>query len=305
MKNPTFILASAFLVTLPALFVLYLYGPVDAVIAQSASGSTRVARTAKSNVSDNSSSLTKFIPAAAKNDALRSSLSWTFSGKPQTGWNIYVPLISQTIGTDAAPTSPAFAAALSKWQSSTGVTSSGVVDAETLEAFIKFWQARRLGRSSGPEADRLLSAPIGDFYDHTRNADLLKLERDTYTAYRRMIAAASKDLGKSLRFTRTGELADGERFLRIVSAYRSPEYQAELRRKEPNAGRGALAKFSAHGTGQALDLYVGGEPVSTKDPNRLLQVESPAYKWLVKNAHKFGFYPYFYEPWHWEYVPGR
>ena len=120
-----------------------------------------------------------------------------------------------------------------------------------------------------------------------------------------MIAAAAKDLGNELKFTTTGELAEGEKFLRIVSAYRSPEYQAALRKKEPNAGRAALAKNSPHSTGQALDIYVGGEPVSTKDHNRLLQVQTPAYHWLVKNAHRFGFYPYFYEPWHWEYVPEK
>ncbi len=120
-----------------------------------------------------------------------------------------------------------------------------------------------------------------------------------------MLAAAAKDLGASVKFAKTGELAEGEKFLRIVSAYRSPAYQAELRRKEPNAGRGALAKFSPHSTGQVLDLYVGGEPVTTKDHNRLLQVQTPAYKWLVKNANRFGFYNYFYEPWHWEYVSGR
>ena len=150
----------------------------------------------------------------------------------------------------------------------------------------------------------LLTAPIIDFYDPTRSPELLKLERETYTAYRRMIAAASKDLGGSIKFTKTGELAEGEKFLRIVSAFRSPEYQQQLRQQSPGSGRVALAKNSAHSTGQALDLYVGGEPVSTKDANRLNQVRTPAYKWLVKNAARFGFHNYFYEPWHWEYVGG-
>jgi LAS superfamily LD-carboxypeptidase LdcB len=51
-----------------------------------------------------------------------------------------------------------------------------------------------------------------------------------------------------------------------------------------------------------LDLYVGGDPVDTKDANRAIQVKTPIYQWLVRNADKFGFRPYFYEPWHWEYV---
>ena len=243
-----------------------------------------------------------FARAALLNATLRNTLPWNF-GKTQTGWNIYVPLISHTIGTEAGPDSPEFALALSEWQGDAGLTPTGVLDEQTMQAFRKYWQARRLGRSGLSSPDVLLSAPIVDFYDPTRSPDLLQLERETYAAYKKMIAAAAKDLKAELRFTPDGELAPGEKFLRIVSAYRSPEYQAELRRKEPGAGRAALAKHSPHSTGHALDIYVGGEPVKTLDSNRLIQVQTPAYKWLVKNAHKFGFYPYFYEPWHWEYVP--
>lgn len=245
-----------------------------------------------------------FSRAAAENARLRGSLPWVFGSRAQTGWNIYVPLISHAIGTEAGPDSPEFALAISRWQEKTGLPATGILDQDTLGTFTKYWQARRLGRAGlSPEAS-LLSAPIADFYDPTRSPDLLQLERDTYAAYKRMIAAAAKDLKNELKFTPTGELAPDEKFLRIVSAYRSQAYQDALRKREPNAGRVALAKNSPHSTGHALDIYVGGEPVRTLDSNRLIQVQTPAYKWLVKNAHKFGFYPYFYEPWHWEYVPG-
>ena len=53
-----------------------------------------------------------FASAAAENARLRNSLTWTFGGKNQTGWNIYVPLIAHTIGVDASPDSPEFALAL-------------------------------------------------------------------------------------------------------------------------------------------------------------------------------------------------
>jgi zinc D-Ala-D-Ala carboxypeptidase len=248
---------------------------------------------------------TAFSPAAAENSKHRNSLQWVFGGKAQTGWNIYVPLISHTIGTEAGPETADFALALSKWQQKTGVPSTGVLDRETLEAFTKYWQSRRLGRAGLSVDASLLAAPITEFYDPTRSPDLLQLERDTYAAYKKMLAAAVKDLKGELKLTNSGELAPDEKFLRIVSAYRSPAYQAALRKREPNAGRAALAKNSPHSTGHALDIYVGGEPVRTLDSNRLIQVQTPAYKWLVKNAHRFGFYPYFYEPWHWEYVPGR
>lgn len=246
-----------------------------------------------------------FGRAAAENAKLRGSLQWTFGGKTQTGWDIYVPLIAHTIGTESGPDSIEFALALSEWQGKAGVPQTGILDSETLGTFTKHWQSQRLGRFGLTSSDILLSAPVAEFFDPTRSPDLLQLERETYAAYKRMIAAAAKDLRNELKLTKDGQLAPEEKFLRIVSAYRSPEYQAALRKREPNAGRAALAKNSPHSTGHALDIYVGGEPVRTLDSNRLIQVQTPAYKWLVKNAHKFGFYPYFYEPWHWEYVPGR
>ena len=244
-----------------------------------------------------------FVKAASENARLRDSLAWDFGGRTQTGWNIYSALIEQTIGTDGEPDSPAFAQALSAWQGKSGIEPNGVLDAVTLKALTAKWQSQRLGRSEYPAPDRLLTAPIADFYDPTRDIALLGVEKETYAAYKRMVAAAAKDLGKDLKLTPRGDLAPDEKFFRIVSAFRSREYQEQLRRQQPQSGRGALAKFSAHATGQALDLYVGGEPVTTKDANRLIQVQTPEYKWLVKNASKFGFYPYFYEPWHWEYVP--
>jgi LAS superfamily LD-carboxypeptidase LdcB len=239
--------------------------------------------------------------AVADNIRLKDSLQWTFGGKSQRGWYLYVSLIQQTIGTDAETNTGEFARAVAEWQQKNHLSPTGSINSETLYQMIKGWQARRLNRNSYPTEDKLLAAPITDFYDPTRQPELLKVERETYAAYKRMLAAAAKDL--KLKLTATGELAPDEKFLRIVSAFRSREYQAKLRRAEPGAGRAALAVNSPHFTGHALDIYVGGEPVKTIDSNRAVQVQTAAYKWLVKNAARFGFYPYYYEPWHWEYVP--
>ena len=301
---------SILLTTLVGIFVLsvfYLAGR-QTVQAQKVTASTPqrnlVTKTAKSTRSVTAGS-TVFSAAAAANQASRMSLAWPFGGKMQRGWEIYVPLISHTIGTEEEGGSPEFAAALAEWQGEKGLPATGVMNDATMAAFARHWQSQRLGRAATPSGDALVSAPIKDFWDQGRDPNMLQLERETYVAYKRMLAEAAKDLDGKLRFTPDGDLAPGEKFLRIVSAFRSPEYQAALRKREPGAGRAALAKNSPHFTGQALDIYVGGEPVTTKDPNRLIQVRTPAYKWLVKNASKFGFYPYFYEPWHWEYVPGR
>ena len=304
MKRQPVFLPVVFGLLLCGLVFHFVFGSVDAY-AQMSRERQLVTRTAKSGPVESKLKPTdavRFRAAASANASSRDTLTWPFGGKNQTGWNIYVTLISNTIDSDSDPNSPEFAASLAAWQTSRGLPSSGILDVSTLEALRGVWQSQRLGRSIVPAEDRLLTAPIVDFYDPTRAPDLLKLERETYTAYRKMIAAASKDLGGSIKFTKTGELAEGEKLLRIVSAFRSPEYQQQLRQQSPGSGRAALAKNSAHSTGQALDLYVGGEPVSTKDANRLLQVRTPAYKWLVKNAARFGFHNYFYEPWHWEYV---
>ena len=241
--------------------------------------------------------------ATAENARLRDSMSWTFGAKTQRGWYLYVPLIQQMLGVSASSDTPDFARSVAVWQQQSGIVPTGIIDIETLNLMVANWQTHRLNSSQYPSENELISAPITDFYDPTRSSDLLKVERETYAAYKRMTAAAAKDL--HLQTTATGELAPEEKFLKIVSAFRSREYQEKLRAASPNSGRAGLAVNSPHFTGHALDLYVGGEPVTTKDFNRAVQVQTPAYRWLVKNASKYGFYPYYYEPWHWEYVPAN
>ncbi len=258
----------------------------------------------KSLVKKTAASVPAGLQAAAfENANFKSSLDWTFGAKPQRGWYVYVPLIQRTIGTEAEPETAEFARTVFDWQQKSGLSPSGVIDTETLLKMVGFWQSRRLNSSRYPSEDELIPAPITDFYDPTRDSSLLQIERETYDAYKKMLAAAAKDL--KLKTTKTGELAPDEKYLRIISAFRSREYQEQLRRASPNSGRAGLAVNSPHFTGRALDIYVGGEPTITKDPNRAAQVNTPAYQWLVKNAERFGFYPYYYEPWHWEYVPRR
>ena len=243
-----------------------------------------------------------FAEAATRNAQLSSDLKWTFGSKEQRGWYLYTPLIKQLINTKQDPASTKFALALSAWQAQSGLKPSGVLDEETLFAMIKTWQEARLKDRSPVLPDQLLTAPISEFYDPTRAEELRQVERRTYAAYKRMVAAAIADRSLGLARASRLELATGEKYLKIISAYRSKEYQDKLRRESPNSGTAGLAVNSPHFTGRALDLYVGGEPVDTRDANRALQVETRVYHWLVRNAERFGFRPYCYEPWHWEYV---
>jgi LAS superfamily LD-carboxypeptidase LdcB len=170
---------------------------------------------------------------------------------------------------------------------------------------ISRWQGARLKDRAYPHADALVTAVASDFYDPTRPDELRQVERETYAAYKRMVAAAAADPSLHLARGADGQLTPSEKYLKIISAFRSREYQEQLRRQSPHSGRAGLAVNSPHFTGRALDLYVGGEPVETKDSNRAVQVQTRVYQWLIRNAERFGFRPYFYEPWHWEYVNNR
>lgn len=242
-----------------------------------------------------------FASAAAENAGLRDELTWTFGGKQQRGWYLYDLLIGETLKVHD-PLSTDFAESLAAWQKKRGLSADGVLDEDSLMALISFWQSNRLKNKAYATPDQLLIAPTTDFYDPSRADELRQVERSTFAAYKKMIAAAIADPTLKLAHTGPDEIAPGEKFLKIVSSFRSREYQDNLRLKSPNAGSAGLAVNSPHFTGRALDLYVGGDPVDTRDSNRAIQVKTPVYRWLVRNADRFGFRPYFYEPWHWEYV---
>lgn len=104
--------------------------------------------------------------------------------------------------------------------------------------------------------------------------------------------------------------ADGlaEPLLRPVSGFRDPARQAVLwqqalkRYGSPEAARKWVAPpgGSPHQSGRAIDLHLGGR----NDSSNVAQLRTlPAYRWLLTNARRFGFYPYEAEPWHWEYNP--
>ncbi len=244
-------------------------------------------------VSTNPAEAVIFALAAEQNAKLKSDLAWTFGARRQRGWRLYTPLIQRLLNTGAAPETAAFAQALTRWQDSAGLPSTGVLDQQTWMKMVAGFQLRRIKNRSTPPPEALTPVSASEFFDPERPEDLRYVERKAYAAYKRLVAAAAADLS----------LNPNQNWLKIISAFRSPAYQAQLRKQSPRSGRAGLAVNSPHFTGRALDLYVGGEPVSTNDQNRAIQVNTKIYQWLVKNAERYDFYPYFYEPWHWEYRP--
>jgi len=244
----------------------------------------------------------RFGAAANRNAELRNNLAWSFGGKQQQGWSLYAPLIANLTGADANAPEDEFAMRVSSWQRLNEIESNGVLDGDTWSRMVAALQSQRMKNHTAANPSELVTIPASDCYDPARPEELRKAESETYAAYKRMITAAASDPSLGLQVAGKDQLAAGEKFLKVVSAFRSQQYQDQLRKQSPNSGRAGLAVNSPHSTGRALDLYVGGDPVSTKDDNRALQTRTPVYRWLVKNAGRFGFRPYFYEPWHWEYV---
>ena len=101
--------------------------------------------------------------------------------------------------------------------------------------------------------------------------------------------------------------------LKIISAYRSYDYQRQLIQNKLNKGISleeilkvnTLPGFSEHHTGCAIDI---GVPNGAILDDKFEQ--SKAFDWLQLNANKYGFFMTYpknnstgisYEPWHWCY----
>lgn len=226
----------------------------------------------------------------ARNVELVQNAKWSF-GRSQKGFEIYIPLIQSTIGTSAHYDTVAFANALKAWQKKQGYDlPNGVLDLSAFYFLKDYWQAERNMKGAFKER-RMVQISAADRYDPNRENSLSMIGEKTYAAYQEMLAAARKD-------------GLGEKDLKIVASNRTP---ARLKMLQQNSswksvGFTVAGKTSVHFSGRALDLYVGGEPVSSSDKNRRTQIKTKAYQWLVKNGTKFGFRNYFFEPWHWEYV---
>lgn len=249
---------------------------------------------------DNCAEGTAFQTTAVKNAATIEKASIAVFGRTESGWQIYAPQIAHAIGTPCAPTSKAFAAKLATWQAKHRLPANGEVTTATLAVMKTSWQGARPFISAFKDgcpaaATEASLADVGS--KEGWSGKLAKLDRDALKSLRAMAAAAR---------TEDPRIAADKQFFQVVSAYRSPAYDAGRCARDGNCNGVARANCSAHRTGRAIDLYIGAlpgqSPVSSDDANRLYQTRTPAYTWMVKNAARFGFVNYVFEPWHWEYV---
>ena len=241
-------------------------------------------------------------PAAAQaNAASLQTLAWAPFKRSEVGWETYAPLIAREIRTNCAPQTPGFAAALAAWQAAQHLPVDGALSAAVFDHMKTAIQLRRpfvqvsaQGVCPAPPGQGALAAAT-PAEGYAGKAILLRPA--ALAAYRRMAAAARVE---------DPRIAADPRNLTIFSGFRSPAADTARCAAERNCDSVVRANCSAHRTGLALDLYVGEAPGfgpdSSADANRLFISRTPTYLWLAANADRFGFVPYPFEPWHWEWT---
>ncbi|RYF93151.1 MAG: peptidase M15 [Caulobacteraceae bacterium] len=239
----------------------------------------------------------RYAAAARANADSARSLIWSPFNGEEIGWETYAPLIANEIATACGYGDPGFAAALARWQRRNGPVADGVMSPAVFEAMRMRWHRRRPFSRIRPEdcpppSLNLAYAAPSEVYGRD-----MQLRPGALAAYRRMIAAAHAE---------APAVFSQPNALKIFSAYRDPEADAARCLTDGNCDGIRRTLCSAHRTGLALDIHVGmapgGDPASTANFNRLAQSRTLAYRWMVRNAGRFGFVNYAYEPWHWEWT---
>lgn len=236
--------------------------------------------------------------AAARNSATLNTLAWSPFGRREIGWATYAPIIAREIGTACAPDSEGFAAAYAKWQASQGLSVDGVVDDAGFDRMRVALLMRRpfvrlteTGVCPAAPATVTVTRP-----EESYGGRVVSLRPAALAAYRRMVGDARRQVPG---------FADDPSNLKVFSGFRSPLEEAE---RCTNRGCDGVvrARCSAHRTGLALDIYMGHapgfRPDDSADANRRFMTKTPTYRWLLSNAHRYGFVNYPFEPWHWEWT---
>jgi LAS superfamily LD-carboxypeptidase LdcB len=241
-----------------------------------------------------------YLPAARINAETVKTRLGAPMGRQETGWEIYAPLAAQEAGVACAPDTPGFAGALALWQKAHRLAATGTMEPQTLEAMRLVWHSRRPFVAATRHGQCPAAPPETALADTARDEGYsgkpIKLRPAALQAWRRMLAAARAE---------APSIAADPRLLTIFSGFRGP-VEETARCVEGGCSTPARATCSAHRTGLAVDMYLGEapgfRPESSADPNRLHLSRTAAYRWLVQNGARFGFVPYAFEPWHWEWT---
>lgn len=243
----------------------------------------------------------RYVAAARQNAETLDTMAWAPFGVPETGWETYAPLTGREIGATCGFGTPAFAQALGAFQARYGLDPDGVFSPTTFDVLKGVWQERRLFirhrmRDECPDPPSPERLDAIRLEEETFAREGRRARADALDAWRRMIAEARRQVAS---------VRNDPQLLTVFSGWRDPAADAVRCEADGGCDGARRARCSAHRTGTALDLNVGwavGHAADGTSPeNRLHQTRTEAYRWLVNNADRYGFVPYVFEPWHWEW----
>lgn len=244
----------------------------------------------------------RWFEESVKNGESLYAMEWAPFDRQERGWETYLPLIQQELGTRCPPGSSTFTAYLAEFQRRHGLPVDGLFGPATFQTFRGLWQERRpfvmmRVKDVCPAPPHI--SELGYLVPEEEHADRLTrlIRKDVLEAYRALVQAARREVP---------EVGRNPELLQIFSGFRDPEADAARCAAQGNCDGLRRATCSPHRTGAAVDLYVGQAPGmgvdNTNPKSRLAMTRGATYRWLVKNAGRFGFAPYAYEPWHWEWT---
>ena len=230
------------------------------------------------------------------------------------GWGKHYRQIALKLGfTGHIPGFKAFTLAVSRWQKQQGLRGDGIIGPNS-------WAHLRRGLRPANSKPPLKRVPSTGFTPTPVESPGGGRVKDKSPPIKADLVSLKGYRGKPIRLHRHAAMAwaqllqaalsdgIGGPLLHIISGFRDPKHQQKLWKR-------AIKKYgspqqapkwvappgrSAHQSGRAIDLYLGGK-IGSRYVTGLRK--KPAYQWLVNNAERFGFYPYQREPWHWEYNP--
>ena len=102
-----------------------------------------------------------------------------------------------------------------------------------------------------------------------------------------------------IRAHRWKDRADYEAYL-VANYTKNPGHPDRTREEAIAEGHLWIGFDSPHETGLAVDF--GSCGLEPERKTAAAQFKTEAFAWLKANAYRFGFHPYFPEPWHWEHA---
>tara|TARA_Y100001970_G_scaffold239596_1_gene301688 strand:+ start:336 stop:914 length:579 start_codon:yes stop_codon:yes gene_type:complete len=140
------------------------------------------------------------------------------------------------------------------------------------------------------------------------SCNLITIGKNIYGSYVKLDSIAAEAFFEMKKKARQDSIE-----LRVVSAFRSFEYQKNIIQNKIKRGKSiesilrenTLPGYSEHHTGYALDFTSKGEYSLSVNFEK-----TEEFNWLMNNANKYGFYLSYprnnntgimYEPWHWTF----